>query len=190
MSSRELSAEERKERLNEARVALHFGDRAAWAKALTRLPATGAKAAELRQQLTSRLSNAQLPLPITTSGSVPHPTRYPDPAPAVAVPLQAERRVTGGLQFRFTLADLDSSALFQVRLRGAEVLITLNEHHPALVHVVIERESMGDPAVHPAFRCLLVAWARLELEGPAGVHRERLQQIREDLGRLMREDGQ
>ena len=188
MSNGPLSAEERKERLNEARVALRFGDRSAWRNALARLPTTGSKAAELRQQLTKQLAVVGGSMPMTTSESVPRPTRYAAPASTPAARPQTEFRVSGGLLFRFTLADMDSSALFQVRLRGTEALIILNVHHPALVHVVIEGGPMDNPQVHPAFRCLLVAWARLELEGPSGVYRERLLQIREDLGRLMRED--
>jgi hypothetical protein len=192
MSGHSLTADERKERLDQARTALLFADPAAWSEALARLPSTGSKAAELRAQLTRRLRHAQLPLPMPTTHAGPsvhngegRPVARPVVEPTTDPPLSA--RVTGELRYRFSTIEIDSSAVFQVRLVGAEAMILLNSAHPALAEILASHAAEGEPDVHPGFRRLLVAWARLELEGPPGINRERLQQLREDLGRLMRD---
>jgi len=191
MSSTFLTSDERRERLEEARRALQYGDINAQIAAMKRLPETGAKATALREQLEERVRATQLPFPLV-AGSATHRHSLAGFAVAVAESPRASPnealRVGGGFRFRFALSDLDSSALFRVRVKGAEVLIELNSAHPAVNDIAVANARGREPEVHPAFRRLLLAWARLELEGPGGVHRERLQQLREDLGRLMRGD--
>jgi hypothetical protein len=191
MSNSSLTPEERRERLEEARQALQWGDSAAQKRALKRLPTTGVKAATLREQLEERLQLRQIQLPMMVAERATPPDEVARVL-LVAEPGVAPRKpachVSGGFHFRFCLAEVDSSALFLIRAVGAEATIVLNAHHPALPDILVGQceTSAAEPQIHPAFRRLLLAWARLELDGPVGVYRERLQQLREDLGRLMR----
>ena len=193
-----LNGDERRQRLDEAREALQWGDTRTQREALKRLPEDGAKAAALRAQLEHRLRGAQMQLPLVVADR-PRPGPLPVPEHvhecviltsevSSVAPVAAGYHVSGGFRYRFSLAEVDSSALFHVRAKGADAVIVLNSAHPAVHDIMVSAQvaHSAEPEVHLAFRRLLLAWARLELEGPVGAYRDRLQQVREDLGRLMR----
>ena len=193
MSRQYLTSDERRRSLDVAREALQRGDRGELRRALDGLPTTGAKATALRQQLLHRLGTSQMRLPMGNESETLSDSGFGTcaPAPKSAQPIPAPKlHISGGLCFRFALSGFDSSALFHVQVKGGDAVIVLNADHPAIHEVVVAGPHAHPRSVevHPAFRRLLLAWARLELQGSGGPHGERLRQMREDIGRLMRDD--
>ncbi len=185
-SPERLSPAERKRRLTAAREALAARDRAGIARALERLPATGAKAAHLRASLQGFLVARSAARSVAEAGKSQH-RRISPGARVPAATLQAECSVE--VEFSFALADLDSPAMFDVMIRGGAVSITLNSAHPHVGQLVgkgLVVSGAGKVEVDPLWANCLRALAVLELEAPTPAARQRLAEHRADLGRRLR----
>jgi hypothetical protein len=181
-----MSVEARQRALEAARAALRQRDHTVLSDALTRLPTTGTKALELRRAISERLAElkgGEASVGSSRSHRAPTPSRD-----------QVAVAVSGGFKLKFALLRLDSSALFVVRPKGDEALIQLNLEHPLLGQVLAIGIDEGSgtgcippTALHDPYRILIIALARLELDAPSELHRQRTRQIYEDLGRLLRD---
>ena len=118
-----------------------------------------------------------------------HPGSETLPEPKVRV-------VDEGLIYTVTTEHLDSSAFFEVRETGAEVCVVLNSSHPAFQALeqgftVPESNDKGAKELLPmdggAIALLLKAWSDMERRLPEGERRRRVQDLREDWGRVVRD---
>jgi hypothetical protein len=187
MANRRHTPEERGVRLHAAREALKQGSTEEIRRALAELPQGGRKAAELRQRMLSRLgiSEPHSIAPDTKRARESKSASRETPLPSAGTKVQ----VSGGFKYYFTVASHDSSAPFYVQAKGGTAIITLNADHPAL-HDLVRLSDIGpdgDIEIHKGVRRLILAWAKLELDSKGGPHEQRLQQMREDIGRLMRD---
>ena len=111
----------------------------------------------------------------------------------------AARTVSSGMKYAFSQGDLETPAFFSVRTKGGALLITLNTNHPAYTHLidVLEVDEDEDISIEEVnarltnawrgLRLLLEAWARYEDEQPDGQLRQRVQDARNDWGRVARQ---
>lgn len=111
----------------------------------------------------------------------------------------AARTVSTGMKYLFTQSDIETSAFFSVRPRGGAIMITLNTAHPAYGHLIEALDEQEGIELTDAelrsklanasrgLRLLLEAWARYEDEQPDGQLRARVQDARNDWGRVARQ---
>lgn len=105
-----------------------------------------------------------------------------------------------GLKYVFAEANLETSAFFSVRPKGGAIIITLNTAHPAYDHLIGVLEGEGDEEeleedelrerlsnAWYGLKLLLEAWARYEDEQPPGPLRSKVQDARNDWGRVARQ---
>lgn len=112
--------------------------------------------------------------------------------------LLAATTVDAGLKYLVTVAALETSAFFTVKLKGGSIEILLNTNHPAYEKLIEaldqDVEGVDDYELKKRLRnsrdglqLLLMSWARYEDEQPEGKRRERAQDTRVDWGRVARE---
>jgi hypothetical protein len=118
--------------------------------------------------------------------------------PAELAHEMAEDLVGSQRKFEFVEARLDSSAaFFSVELRGGVLFVKLNTTHPAYAHLIEVLDASAAEAseadlrdrltrARDGLKLLLMAWARYEDE-TEGRQRERLQDIRNQWGRMARD---
>lgn len=111
----------------------------------------------------------------------------------------AARTVTTGMKYAFSQGDLETPAFFSVRTKGGALIITLNTNHPAYNHLMAVLDAEDQDNLSPeelnarlnnawrGLRLLLEAWARYEDEQPDGTLRQRVQDARNDWGRVARQ---
>lgn len=111
----------------------------------------------------------------------------------------AEGATSAGLKYVFAEADLETSAFFSVKPKGGAIIVTLNTSHPAYDHLIEVLESGGEESMTEeqlrerlvnawrGLKLLLEAWARYEDEQPAGPLRHKVQDARNDWGRVARQ---
>ena len=111
------------------------------------------------------------------------------PEPKVSV-------VDEGLVYTLTTEHLDSSAFFEVRETGAEVCVVLNSSHlafQALEQAFTVPRSNGSgakellPVDGGVIALLLKSWSDMERRLPEGERKRRVQEMREDWGRVARD---
>lgn len=104
--------------------------------------------------------------------------------------------VEEGVIYTLSTAHLDSAAFFEVKETGAEICVVLNSSHPAYKAIeqaltVTERTRDGSkPLLREdagAVALLLRAWSDVERRSPDGERKRRLQEAREDWGRIARD---
>ena len=107
--------------------------------------------------------------------------------------------VNDGIKYIFNESDIETSAFFSVRPRGGAVIIALNISHPAYRHLIELLDTPNPEALSPeelvsrlnnawmGLKLLLEAWARYEDEQPEGTRKERVQDARNDWGRVARQ---
>ncbi len=186
-----MDGDERKQRLIDARRAIFSRDPAIVEAACLALPATGAKAAALRERLQGRLKEiregrrpTQLALSLERT-SVSNP---PAGGSAAGPSDSHVRLVDSGKHHAFFVAELDTLAAFSVRVRAGDVSIILNSDHPGFGLLALPIAASAGPRqpidhlIRPGVRELLVAWSQLELGVDSEILRDRLRRTREDLG--------
>lgn len=105
--------------------------------------------------------------------------------------------VDSGLKFEFVNTRFESSAFFSMERSGGVVLLKLNSKHPAYRHLVEVLDAPTSDAsvddlrgrleeARDGLKLLLMAWARYEDEA-AGPKEQRIQDAREDWGRIARD---
>ena len=106
------------------------------------------------------------------------------------------RVVDEGLVYTLTTEHLDSSAFFEVREAGAEVCVVLNSSHlafQALEQTFTMPASNGSrakellPVDGGVIALLLKSWSDMERRLPEGERKRRVQEVREDWGRVARD---
>ena len=106
------------------------------------------------------------------------------------------RIIDEGLRYTLTEAPLDSPPFFAVREIAGEVRIVLNSAHPAckLITSALDgaaEQNAGDlnspPNGSEGIVLLLKAWADVERHQPDGERKHRIQEAREDWGRVARD---
>lgn len=119
--------------------------------------------------------------------------------PEVPAGQMAAGAVEAGLKYVFAQADLETSAFFSVKPKGGVIIITLNTGHPAYQHLIEALDAEGEDEMGEAelrgrlvnawrgLKLLLEAWARYEDEQPPGALRHKVQDARNDWGRVARE---
>ena len=104
--------------------------------------------------------------------------------------------VEEGLIYILTTAHLDSAAFFEVKETAAEVCIVLNSNHPACQTIEQALTVPGGnesgateflPADVTAVALLLKSWSDVERRLPEGERKRRVQEVREDWGRVARD---
>lgn len=102
----------------------------------------------------------------------------------------------GGIKYQFINGSFDGNAFFSVKPSGGKIIITLNMDHPAydkLIEVLngpIEEdcslEDLKDRLSNASdgLKLLLMAWARYEDEEPDGERKKKVQNARQDWGRI------
>lgn len=158
-------AERRQALLAEVRQALVRRDVDALTALLERLPDDSKKMKAARAEVRQALTRSPPPTPAT----VPTPARVmghviDERSVAVAV------RRTGQM------------GLMQVLVRGGLVEVIVNRDHGAVALLLDEHGAV----LQPAAEAIVAAWALLELEAGTAIRRDRLQDVREDLGRVLR----
>ena len=112
------------------------------------------------------------------------------------LPEPKARVVDEGLIYTLTTEHLDSSAFFEVREKGAEVCVVLNSSHSAFQAIeqaltVPGSNGRGAKELLPvnggAMALLLKAWSDVERRLPEGERKRRVQEVREDWGRVARD---
>ena len=120
----------------------------------------------------------------------------PESAENGTPPSLKARVVDEGLIYALTSERLDSSALFEVREMGAEVCVVLNSSHPAFQAMEQALAAPGSkesgvktalPVYSGAMALLLKAWSDVERRLPDGERKRRVQEVREDWGRAVRD---
>ena len=102
------------------------------------------------------------------------------------------------LKYSFVNAEFESSAFFSVKSKGGKILISLNTSHPAYHKLVEVLEETTEGATQDeldkrlknaseGLKLLLMAWARYEDEQPDGNLKNRVQDSRQDWGRIARQ---
>jgi hypothetical protein len=110
----------------------------------------------------------------------------------------AEWLFTNNIKYSFVDADLESTAFFSVKSRGGKILISLNTSHPAYHKLVevLEESTQDAPTLElqrrlrnasEGLKLLLMAWARYEDEQPDGLIKSKVQESRQDWGRIARQ---
>jgi hypothetical protein len=105
--------------------------------------------------------------------------------------------VSSGLKYTFNETALPTSApIFSVKRKGGVIIINLNTKHPGYDSLIAALEPEEDESeeelrlklnqARKSLRLLLLAWARYEDE-EQGERRERIQDTRNDWGRLARQ---
>ena len=113
-----------------------------------------------------------------------------------------ETTFESNLKYIFTYTELDSSSFFSVRPKGGELLILLNSKHPVydnLIQILDNEDNdlnesennvneLNDKLTkaRTGLRLLLAAWARYEDEQNDEEQLEKLQDIRNDWGKILR----
>jgi len=100
------------------------------------------------------------------------------------------------LKYSINTADLESYAFFTVKPKGGKILISLNSNHPAYKKLIeaLDQNEEGENNLRDrlknaseGLKLLLMAWARYEDEQPDGSNKLRVQDSRQDWGRIAKE---
>lgn len=188
-----FSPTERHNRLTAARNALRGGNCEAMKKALAELPNNGTKAASLSLQLQSRLTSEKTKNIQGKFSRCVNANAQRNPSNSTQVKRKHEYDFytvrIGGHLCRFDGEDSESSALFRVRSEGGLMVIILNMAHPSFGEfaTLIKNVSGRIIEVHPIAQRFLIAWAQVELGSISKSQHDRMQQLREDIGRLLRD---
>lgn len=101
-------------------------------------------------------------------------------------------------KYLFTTFVGEGSSFFSVKQRAGEILIRLNQDHPAYENLIEVLEEIPEDDTNPdelkerlqrarrGIKLLLMAWARYEDETQNGADRQRLQEARQDWGTVAR----
>jgi hypothetical protein len=181
MVVRELTPEQRQQRLSEARRALASRDASAMRVALANLPSNGSKAASLRSALRERLadkdSSRGLPAPYAAALPTAKST-----GGAHSPGLSVLRGTVGDAHaYDVWLADFEGPDLLRVNVVGGSARVEVSRSHR--IRPLFVNDS-GTPQNDLA-GALLLALAGLEVEAGSELKRERARELRLDLCRVL-----
>ncbi len=88
-------------------------------------------------------------------------------------------------KYQITAQEIDSPAFFSVRETAVGVNIILNKTHTA--YPIFENLIDTQGSYNKRTLLLLLSWARLEKELPTGKNKEKIQRVRDDWGRTLRD---
>jgi hypothetical protein len=81
--------------------------------------------------------------------------------PGGSTPMMGRRRTVGGLSYRIKAEDLEEDCFFAPRLRGGELVVTLNRQHPFFDVLLAQPQDR----VRHTVELMLLAAARAEVRG-------------------------